>query len=91
MDIPRGIPAPLDGTANDRVHRLDAEAEAWMKAHAAGVIEAWDRTGDPSTYPALNEARQQWPGLWSRWRALVQAKDAMNRLIDNARLVRNPR
>jgi hypothetical protein len=85
MDIPRGIPAPLDGTANERAHRLDAEEEAFMTAHAAGIIEAWDRTGDPSTYPAWNEARQQWPGLWSRWRALVQARDAMNRLIDNAR------
>lgn len=86
MSIPRDIPPPRQ-PANETVHRLDAEAEAFMRKHAAGIIDAWYRTGDPAAYELWdNDAvRQHWPELWSRWRAMHQAKDRLAALVMNER------
>ena len=87
MNIPRDIPTPPDATANGRAHRLDAEAEAFMRQHAAGIIDAWYRTGDPAAYGLWdNDAvRKHWPELWTRWRAMHQAKDRLAALVINER------
>ena len=84
MNIPRDVPGPRT-TANEEVHRLDAEAEAFMAAHALGIIEAWNRTGDPASYLGWDNAavRQHWPELWSLWRAVHQAKDRLVKLMHN--------
>jgi hypothetical protein len=87
MDIPRGIPTPPPDVANERVHRLDAEAEAFMKQHAKGILYALEQHGDPTAYAGWHEAacRQHWPELWARWRAVHQAKDRLAALLTNAR------
>lgn len=93
MSIPRGIPAPTPPGANERAHRLDAEAEAWMKEHAPDILNAWFNTGDPTDTTHWHEAsvRQHWPELWTRWRAVVQAKDRLRTLMDNECERRQPR
>lgn len=90
--IPRDIPGPRP-TANDRTHRLDAEAEAWMNEHAPGIINAWLDHRDPTKYARWDEAaaRQHWPELWTRWRTKVQADDRLAALIDNEYERRRPR
>lgn len=91
--IERGIPLPPPDTANERAHRLDAEAAAFMEKHANGIINAWLTCGDPTTYAAWHEAsvRQHWPELWSRWRALQQAQERMTSLVYNEHERRKPR
>jgi hypothetical protein len=93
MKIERGIPPPPPPDANAQVHRLDAEAEAWMQAHAPGILNAWLNTGDPSDTNHWDEAavRKHWPELWTRWRALGQAKDRLRVLMDNEYERRRPR
>lgn len=93
MKLERGIPAPVPDDANERVHRVDAEAEAFMKAHANGIINSWLSTGDPAGYPGWDSqaVRQHWPELWSRWRALGQAKDRLAVLLNQEYERRKPR
>lgn len=87
MKLERGVPAPISSDANARVHRVDAEAEEFMKAHAAGIIDAWRVNGDPANYPAWDSEaiRKHWPELWTRWRNMHQAKDRLGTLLMNER------
>jgi hypothetical protein len=92
MDIPRDVPTPKP-TPNELLHRLDAEAEAFMKEHALGIINAWVTYKDPTIYPRWNEdaVRKNWPELWTRWRTMTQARDRMEALIGNEYDRRRPR
>jgi hypothetical protein len=86
MKLERSIPAPVPDDANERAHRVDAEAEEFMAEHAEGIIRAWNKYGgDLTAYGGWDEAavRKHWPELWTRWRNLEQAKTRLGALIDN--------
>lgn len=86
MNIPRDIPTPPDATANERAHRLDAEAETWRTANVAQVRNLLTVA---LNYPHLpvgwDEAavRQHWPELWTLWNQYRQARQRLLAHVEN--------
>lgn len=86
MNIPRDIPAPVTDSANERAHRLDAEAEAFMKLHASTYALAIERTLEDDREPAPwheENIRKYWPELWTLWSQYRQARLRLLRHVGN--------
>lgn len=96
MKLERGIPPPVPDDANERVHRVDAEAEAWRTANAALVRNLLTvAVSYPDKPVGWDEAavRQHWPELWTLWNQYRQARQRLLAHAENEkqrRLILDP-